>query len=89
VSHAAPYNHFADKSELLAEEGVLGFEALRREMEKGADPQHHSRGEALTGVGTAYIRFGGENPGHAGQRPATVNETSPENHETVMPPSIS
>jgi AcrR family transcriptional regulator len=64
VSHAAPYNHFADKSELLAEVGVLGFEALRRAMEKGADPQHHSPREALTGVGTAYIRFGVENPAH-------------------------
>jgi len=64
VSHAAPYNHFADKSELLAEVGVLGFEALRREMDKGADPQIHSPRAALAGVGTAYIRFGVENPAH-------------------------
>jgi AcrR family transcriptional regulator len=64
VSHAAPYNHFADKSALLAEVGALGFERLRREMESRADPRRQSPREALTGVGTAYIRFGVENPAH-------------------------
>lgn len=64
VSHAAPYNHFADKSDLLAEVGILGFEALRQAMERGADPEQHSPREALTGIGVAYIRFGIENPAH-------------------------
>ncbi len=29
VSHMAPYNHFADKSALLAELPMVGFERLR------------------------------------------------------------
>jgi len=64
VSHAAPYNHFADKSELLAEVGCLGFEELRRAMEGAANPEKHSPREALTNIGIAYIRFGVENPAH-------------------------
>src|SRR5271167_3875727 len=32
VSHNAPYNHFADKRELLAAVAVAGFEALRAKM---------------------------------------------------------
>jgi AcrR family transcriptional regulator len=64
VSHAAPYNHFADKLELLAEVGILGFEALRRAMERGADPERLPPREAITGIGVAYILFGIENPAH-------------------------
>lgn len=64
VSHAAPYNHFPEKAALLAEVGVLGFEALRREMEAGASALPHSAREALSGIGAAYIRFGVENPAH-------------------------
>ncbi len=64
VSHAAPYNHFEDKSALLAEVAVLGFQALRREMETAARTRSGSSHEALVGVGTAYVRFGVENPAH-------------------------
>jgi AcrR family transcriptional regulator len=64
VSHAAPYNHFADKSELLAEVGILGFLELRRAMERAANPEQHTPREALTNIGVAYIRFGVGNPAH-------------------------
>src|ERR671924_456746 len=63
VSHAAPYNHFADKSALLAEVAALGFQALRREMESAARRPRSSRG-ALLGIATAYVRFGIEHPAH-------------------------
>jgi AcrR family transcriptional regulator len=63
VSHAAPYNHFADKSALLAEVAALGFQALRREMERAARRPRSSR-RALLGIATAYVRFGVEHPAH-------------------------
>src|SRR3954470_22592715 len=43
VSHMAPYNHFEDKSALLAEVAALGFRALRREMERAAHRPRFSR----------------------------------------------
>jgi AcrR family transcriptional regulator len=63
VSHAAPYNHFADKSALLAEVAALGFRALRREMERAARRPRSLR-EALPGIAAAYVRFGVEHPAH-------------------------
>jgi AcrR family transcriptional regulator len=64
VTHAAPYHHFADKSSLLAEVAVLGFEALRRQMETAIRTQSASPREVLTGIAMAYIRFGVEHPAH-------------------------
>jgi AcrR family transcriptional regulator len=63
VSHAAPYNHFADKSALLAEVAALGFQALRREMEEVARRPRSSR-QALITIAVAYVRFGVEHPAH-------------------------
>jgi AcrR family transcriptional regulator len=63
VSHAAPYNHFADKSALLAEVAALGFQALRRELEEAARRPRSSR-QALIGIAVAYVRFGVEHPAH-------------------------
>ena len=63
VSHAAPYNHFADKSALLAEVAALGFQALRRAMERATRRPRSSR-QALLGIATAYVRFGVEHPAH-------------------------
>jgi AcrR family transcriptional regulator len=64
VSHAAPYNHFADKSALLAEVAALGFQMLRQHMETAARRQPRSSRQALTGIATGYIRFGVEHPAH-------------------------
>ena len=63
VSHAAPYNHFADKAELLAEVAALGFRALRRGMEGGSRGARSAR-RALLGIATGYVRFGVEHPAH-------------------------
>jgi len=64
VSHAAPYNHFEDKSALLAEVAVLGFESLRQTMETAARGQPRSARQAFAAIGAAYVRFGVEHPAH-------------------------
>jgi AcrR family transcriptional regulator len=63
VSHAAPYNHFADKTELLAEVAALGFQALGRAMET-ATRRARTAEQALLRIGIVYVRFGVENPAH-------------------------
>jgi AcrR family transcriptional regulator len=63
VSHAAPYNHFADKSALLAEVAALGFQALRAELEDAARQSRSSR-QTLPGIAVAYVRFGVKHPAH-------------------------
>jgi AcrR family transcriptional regulator len=64
VSHAAPYNHFTDKSALLAEIAALGFDTLRQLMDNAARKHAHSAREALLGIASAYVRFGVEHPAH-------------------------
>jgi AcrR family transcriptional regulator len=64
VSHAAPYNHFEDKSALLAEVAALGFQSLREALEAAAREQPRSARQALARVGAAYVRFGAEHPAH-------------------------
>ena len=64
VSHAAPYNHFEDKSALLAEVAALGFESLRQALEAAARAQPRSARQALAGIAAAYVRFGVEHPAH-------------------------
>src|SRR5690242_814407 len=58
VSHAAPYNHFEEKSALLAEVAALGFESLRRTMETAARRHPRSARQAFAGIADAYVRFG-------------------------------
>lgn len=64
VSHAASYNHFEDKSALLAEVAALGFQTLSQKMEAVAREQPRSARQAIVGIGAAYVRFGLEHPGH-------------------------
>jgi AcrR family transcriptional regulator len=64
VSHTAPYNHFEDKSALLAEVAALGFEALRQAVESAARGHPRSAPQALTGIVAAYVRFGVGHPAH-------------------------
>lgn len=60
VSHAAPYRHFADHSELLAALAGVGFEELAERF-AGAVAAGGPDG-ALERGGLAYIGFGLENP---------------------------
>jgi len=64
VSHAASYNHFEDKSALLAEVAALGFQSLRQTLEAAAHGQPRSARQALAGIAAAYVRFGVEHPAH-------------------------
>ena len=64
VSHAAPYNHFPDKTALLAEVAALGFQTLRQQMDTAARKHPRSARQALLGIATAYVRFGVEHPAH-------------------------
>jgi AcrR family transcriptional regulator len=84
VSHNAPYNHFADKSDLLAAVAAAGMKRLGEGMQAAVagieDPA-----EALLASGIAYVRFGVENPAlyrlvfgptlaASGERPAVIRE---------------
>jgi AcrR family transcriptional regulator len=61
VSHNAPYNHFADKQELLAAVAASGFLTLRDRMRKAIERVDRPD-DALVKTGTVYVRFGIENP---------------------------
>jgi AcrR family transcriptional regulator len=61
VSHNAPYNHFADKQELLAEVAAVGFAELRERMQGSARAVENPK-TALIKAGVAYVDFGLENP---------------------------
>jgi AcrR family transcriptional regulator len=61
VSHNAPYNHFADKRDLLAEIAASGFRTLRDRM-KASIANVDRADVALVNTGVVYVRFGLENP---------------------------
>jgi len=56
VSHNAPYRHFRNKNELLAEVAVEGFEQLRQAMLEAAEPEESAVGR-LGRSGWAYVAF--------------------------------
>jgi AcrR family transcriptional regulator len=61
VSHHAPYNHFADKLDLLAVTAAVGFERLRDSLRQAMvgidDPE-----PLLVAIARTYVRLGLENP---------------------------
>lgn len=61
VSHHAPYNHFADKLDLLAATAAVGFgrlrDGLRAAMVGIDDPE-----QLLVAIARTYVRLGLENP---------------------------
>jgi AcrR family transcriptional regulator len=61
VSHNAPYNHFADKRDLLAEVAAVGFQMLRDRM-LAAIPRIKLAQKALVKTAVVYVKFGIENP---------------------------
>ena len=64
VSHMAPYNHFEDKSALLAEVAAVGLESLTQTLEAAARGQRRSSRLAFGDIVAAYVRFGVEHPAH-------------------------
>ncbi len=61
VSHNAPYRHFADKEELLAAIGVVGYQALHERTSIAAQGACGAV-DKLAATGRAYIQFGIDNP---------------------------
>jgi AcrR family transcriptional regulator len=63
VSHNAPYNHFADKRDLLAAVAVVGFESLGQRF-RAATLRIGNARTALARSAVAYVTFGVDNPAH-------------------------
>jgi AcrR family transcriptional regulator len=61
VSHAAPYNHFTDKNDLLSAVAALGFERLRDGMRAAVNRAEGPVAQLLA-TGRAYVRHGLKNP---------------------------
>lgn len=62
VSSAAPYRHFRDREELLAEVARKGFEALATEARAARAGHAPGSVEALIAIGRAYVRFVSSDP---------------------------
>lgn len=62
VSHAAPYKHFPDKTALLSELALIGFDLLREEVMKTQNSVATSIHDELKTAAQAYIGFGLANP---------------------------
>jgi AcrR family transcriptional regulator len=63
VSHNAPYNHFADKRELLAAVAATGFAQLGERILAAISGIENAK-TALVRSALAYVTFGVENPAH-------------------------
>ncbi len=64
VSPAAPYRHFRDREELMAEVTRLGFERFANDLEKAWHGGHPTPLEALQNVGRAYLAFARNEPAY-------------------------
>jgi AcrR family transcriptional regulator len=62
VSPAAPYRHFRDREELMADVARLGFERFAADLEKSWHGGNPSPLEALQNVGRAYLAFARNEP---------------------------
>jgi AcrR family transcriptional regulator len=63
VSHNAPYRHFRDKDDLLAEVAAQGFDQLTESM-KRAMAKGRTAAERLNLAGRGYVKFALEWPRH-------------------------
>ncbi|WP_321843701.1 TetR/AcrR family transcriptional regulator [Paraburkholderia bannensis] len=61
VSHSAPYRHFADKTALLHELALIGFDRLRDELVSALDAATDAPA-LLLALAYAHLRFGTQNP---------------------------
>jgi AcrR family transcriptional regulator len=64
VSPAAPYRHFRDREELMADVARLGFERFASDLEKAWHGGNPSVLEALQNVGRAYLAFARNEPAY-------------------------
>ena len=61
VSHNAPYNHFAEKRDLLDAVAAVGFDTLRLDMTK-AKKGIADAGASMLAIARAYVAFAAKNP---------------------------
>ncbi len=64
VSPAAPYRHFRDREDLMADVARLGFERFANDLETAWHGGHPSPLEALQNVGRAYLAFARNEPAY-------------------------
>ncbi len=64
VSPAAPYRHFRDREDLMADVARLGFERFADDLEKAWHSGHPSPLEALQNIGRAYLAFARNEPAY-------------------------
>ncbi|NMP21683.1 TetR/AcrR family transcriptional regulator [Sulfobacillus harzensis] len=57
VSHNAPYNHFADKADLIAALAIEGFQKLEASLESAYDKTEGTPLARTIALGSAYVRF--------------------------------
>ncbi len=62
VSPAAPYRHFRDREDLMADVARLGFERFAADLEKSWHGGNPTPLEALQNVGRAYLAFARNEP---------------------------
>lgn len=62
VSPAAPYRHFRDREELMADVATRGFESFAASLRKAWDGGRPNAREALMRVGHAYLAFSRSDP---------------------------
>lgn len=61
VSHNAPYNHFAEKRDLLDAVAAVGFDTLKLDMRKAMEGTADA-GVAMLAIARAYVAFAARNP---------------------------
>ncbi len=64
VSPAAPYRHFKNREDLIAEVARQGFEMFADRLERAFDDGRPSPLSAFTATGRTYLDFARAHPGH-------------------------
>src|SRR5437588_5068599 len=64
VSPGAPYRHFRDRDELLADVALRGFERFTAELQRAWDDGRPDTTRALENLGRAYLAFARNEPAY-------------------------
>lgn len=63
VSTAAPYKHFADRTEMLIAVAMEGFAEMAADAQKAVSQHPPGSDAAITAMGVSYVEFAEANPG--------------------------
>jgi AcrR family transcriptional regulator len=84
VSTAAPYRHFADKDEILAEIVAQGFDTMAAEARAAVAPLARGAPGRIAAIGAVYVGFALREPAlfrlMFGQKPAISSSAKPIEH---------